>query len=133
MSSIKIFGVAIFELKRDLDVALLDLQVAGIKNLAEELDEDHVSSLSFVEEEFSEFIFPKARECRRVDYAGEISRRLILIRLYRDKDGRVFKALIVTLRGGVLRTLSKKLERLGWRKTFLFEIRRILHKAHVDY
>ncbi len=133
MSSIRIHGVAIFNLRKDPDVALLDLQVAGVRNISspdEELPEQYEKLLKLAEREFHKLI-PK--DLQKVNYIGEINRRQIIIRMYIDEEGKVVKALIISLRGGVLRALSKRLERFGWQRALLFEIRRIPHKASADY
>lgn len=41
--------------------------------------------------------------------------------------------MLISLRGGTLRQIVKKLERLGWRRILMFEIRKIIRKASVDY
>jgi len=129
VSSIRIYGVAIFSLRKDPDVALLDLQVAGIRNMVRELDEEHLKLITIVEREFAKILPHKTDH---IDYIGEMNRRTLLVRMYRDEEGKVNRVLVVALRGGALRALSRRLERLGWHRMLLFEIRKIMHKAHVD-
>jgi len=133
VSSIRIHGVAIFNLRKDPDVALLDLQVAGVRNIStieEEFPEQYEKLLKLAEKEFHKLI-PK--DLQKVSYVGEVNKRQILVRMYIDEEGKVVKTLIISLRSGVLRALSRKLERFGWQRALLFEIRRIPHKASADY
>ena len=131
MSSIKVYGIAIFNLRKDPDVALLDLQVAGVRNLVnEELDDQYTKLLLMAEKEFPKLL-PK--KCTTNDYIGEVNRRQVLIRFYIDEEGKVIKALILALRSGTLRPLVRRLEKLGWTRALLFEIRKVIHKASADY
>ncbi len=129
VSSIKIFGVAIFSLRKDLDVVLLDLQVAGMRSIIEDLGDDYLKLITIVEREFGKLL---PHGVPHVDYLGEVNKKTVLIRVYRDQEGKATRVLIIGLRGGALRVLARRLEKLGWHRMLLFEIRRILHKAHAD-
>ncbi len=132
MATIKVYGIAVFDLKKDQDVALLELQISGVKNLVEvsSLPEEYLRYIENAEREFSKYI-PK--NLQTVDYIGEISKKNIVVRLYIDEEGKVVRALILSFGSGALRHVIRRLERFGWYKKLLFEIRKVVRKASADY
>ncbi|WP_238375034.1 hypothetical protein [Vulcanisaeta thermophila] len=120
----RIYGIAIYEVKKDIDTALLDLENAGLHKLDYmEVDPDMISYVDMAEEEFSH-VLGKYKSAR--DYVFEYeSDRLVLVRFFMQGKS-VGKALLVSLRAGTLRIVSKRLESMGWKREFMFEIRRLM-------
>ncbi len=120
----RIYGVAIFEVDKDFDAAILDLENTGLHRLEYmEIDPDLATYLDLAEEEFSDTL-GKYRTIR--DYVFEYdNERLVLIRFFMQGK-RVDKALLVSLRAGTLRSIVRGLERVGWNRLFMFEIKRVM-------
>jgi hypothetical protein len=120
----RIYGIAIFEVKKDLDVAILDLENAGLHRLEYmEIDPDLVAYLDMAEEEFGDTL-GKYRTIK--DYVFEYeNERLVLVRFFMQGK-HVGKALLVSLRTGTLRIVSKRLENAGWNRLFMFEIKKLM-------
>ncbi|NPA23974.1 MAG: hypothetical protein GXO23_06755 [Crenarchaeota archaeon] len=132
MSAIRVYGIAVFELRKDPDVVLLELQIAGVKNIVEveSLPEEYLKHIETVEKEFRKYI---PANLQTVDYIAEVSKKSILIRLYIDEEGKAVKVLILSFGSGALRHIVKRLERFGWNRILLFEIRKLARKASADY
>ncbi len=120
----RIYGIAIFEVNKDLDVAILDLENAGLHRLEYmEIDPDLATYLDMAEEEFGDTL-GKYRTIK--DYVFEYeNERLVLIRFFMQGK-RVGKVLLVSLRAGTLRSIVKRLENIGWNRLFMFEIKRLM-------
>ncbi|MFB6469830.1 MAG: hypothetical protein TU36_001125 [Vulcanisaeta sp. AZ3] len=123
----RIYGVAIFEVKRDLDVAILDLENAGLHRLESmEIDPDLSSYLDLAEEEFKDTL---GRYRTVENYVFEYgSEKLVLARFF-VQGKHVSKVLLVSLRAGTLRIISKRLESVGWNRLFMFEIKRLIRSV----
>jgi hypothetical protein len=123
VSLTKAYGVAIFEVNRDMDVVMLDLENAGLNRLDfTDVDPEYLIHINNAEEEFS-FIIGRFRSTR--DYFFELSdEKMILVRFYMSSRNNVRLAVLVSLRAGILRAVARRLERLGWRRKLIFEIRR---------
>jgi len=132
VSAIRVYGIAVFELRKDPDVVLLELQIAGVKNIVEveSLPEEYLKHIETVEKEFRKYI---PANLQTVDYIAEVSKKSILIRLYIDEEGKAVKVLILSFGSGALRHIVKRLERFGWNRILLFEIRKLARKASADY
>ncbi|WP_243668414.1 hypothetical protein [Vulcanisaeta sp. JCM 16161] len=120
----RIYGIAIFEVNKDLDVAILDLENAGLHRLEYmEIDPDLATYLDMAEEEFGDTL-GKYRTIK--DYVFEYeNERLVLIRFFMQGK-RVGKVLLVSLRAGTLKSIVKRLENIGWNRLFMFEIKRLM-------
>ncbi|MGC8544255.1 MAG: hypothetical protein ACP5NQ_09965, partial [Vulcanisaeta sp.] len=63
------------------------------------------------------------------DYVFEYeNERLVLIRFFMQGK-HVNKVLLVSLRAGTLRVVSKRLENAGWSRLFMFEIKRLIRSV----
>ncbi|ADN50862.1 conserved hypothetical protein [Vulcanisaeta distributa DSM 14429] len=120
----RIYGIAIFEVNKDLDVVILDLENAGLHRLEYmEIDPDLATYLDMAEEEFGDTL---GRYRTIKDYVFEYeNERLVLIRFFMQGK-RVGKVLLVSLRAGTLRSIVKRLENIGWNRLFMFEIKRLM-------
>nr|KJR72254.1 MAG: hypothetical protein TU36_03215 [Vulcanisaeta sp. AZ3] len=127
VTEMRIYGVAIFEVKRDLDVAILDLENAGLHRLESmEIDPDLSSYLDLAEEEFKDTL---GRYRTVENYVFEYgSEKLVLARFF-VQGKHVSKVLLVSLRAGTLRIISKRLESVGWNRLFMFEIKRLIRSV----
>ena len=123
----RIYGIAIFEVNKDLDVVILDLENAGLHRLEYmEIDPDLATYLDMAEEEFGDTL-GKYRTIK--DYVFEYeNERLVLIRFFMQGK-RVGKVLLVSLRAGTLRSIVKRLENIGWSRLFMFEIKRVMRSV----
>jgi hypothetical protein len=123
----RVYGIAIFEVGKDLDVAMLDLENAGLHRLEYmEIDPDLLTYLDMAEEEFGGTL-GKYRTVK--DYVFEYNNeRLVLVRLFMHGK-HVNKALLVSLRAGTLKVVSKKLENVGWKRLFMFEIKKLMRSV----
>jgi len=132
VATIRVYGIAVFDLRKDQDVAILELQISGIKNLVEvaSLPEEYLKYVENAEREFKKYI---QSNLQTVDYIGEVSKKSIVIRLYIDEEGKVVKVLMLSFGSGALRHVVKRLEKFGWHRKLLFEIRRVVRKASADY
>ncbi len=95
-----------------------------------EVETIHYSLLNQAEREFKEIVstYEKAR-----DYVLNYNGRLILVRFFLKNGNRVSKAILVSTRCGIIRGIVKKLERLGWKRMLMFEIRRIRSVRKIDF
>ncbi|WP_237699676.1 hypothetical protein [Vulcanisaeta moutnovskia] len=120
----RIYGIAIFEVNKDLDVTILDLENSGLHRLEYmEIDPDLAAYLDMAEEEFGDTLGKyKTIKDHVFEYENE---RLVLIRFFMQGK-RVSKALLVSLRAGTLRSIVKRLENIGWNRLFMFEIKRLM-------
>ncbi|NPA70130.1 MAG: hypothetical protein GXO26_04915 [Crenarchaeota archaeon] len=132
MSAIRVYGIAVFDLRKDPDVVLLELQIAGVKNIVEveSLPEEYLKHIENVEKEFRKYL---PSNLQTLDYIAEISKKSVLIRLYIDEEGKAVRVLILSFGSGALRHIVKRLERFGWNRVLLFEIRKLARKASADY
>ncbi|GAB6944882.1 hypothetical protein JCM14467A_16640 [Vulcanisaeta sp. JCM 14467] len=123
----RIYGIAIFEVNKDLDVTILDLENVGLHRLEYmEIDPDLATYLDMAEEEFGDTL-GKYRTIK--DYIFEYeNERLVLIRFFMQGK-RVGKVLLVSLRAGTLRSIVKRLENIGWSRLFMFEIKRVMRSV----
>ncbi|OYT25881.1 MAG: hypothetical protein B6V02_02730, partial [Thermoprotei archaeon ex4572_64] len=108
MRLIRIYGIAIFSVNRDLDVVLFDMESIGMKS--HDVETIHYSLLNQAEREFKEIVstYEKAR-----DYVLSYNGKLILVRFFLKNGNRVSKAILVSTRCGIIRGIVKKLEKLG--------------------
>lgn len=125
---IRIYGIAIFSVNRDLDVVLFDMESIGMKS--HDVETIHYSLLNQAEREFKEIVstYEKAR-----DYVLSYNGKLILVRFFLKNGNRVSKAILVSTRCGIIRGIVKKLEKLGWKRMLMFEIRRIRSVRKIDF
>ncbi|NPB00819.1 MAG: hypothetical protein GXO10_05540 [Crenarchaeota archaeon] len=132
MSAIRVYGIAVFDLRKDPDVVLLELQIAGVKNIVEveSLPEEYLKHIETVEKEFQKYI---PSNLQTIDYIAEVSKKSILIRLYIDEEGKAVRVLMLSFGSGALRHIVRRLEKFGWNRVLLFEIRKLARKASADY
>ncbi len=123
----RVYGIAIFEVNKDLDVVTLDLENSGLHKLEYmEIDPDLTAYLDMAEEEFSNTL-GKYRTIK--DYVFEYeNERLVLIRFFMHGK-RVNKVLLVSLRAGTLRGIVRRLEGVGWSRLFMFEIKKLMRSV----
>jgi len=132
VSAIRVYGIAVFDLRKDPDVVLLELQIAGVKNIVEveSLPEEYLKHIETVEKEFQKYI---PSNLQTIDYIAEVSKKSILIRLYIDEEGKAVRVLMLSFGSGALRHIVRRLEKFGWNRVLLFEIRKLARKASADY
>ncbi|BDR91013.1 hypothetical protein [Vulcanisaeta souniana] len=123
----RVYGIAIFEVNKDLDVAILDLENSGLHRLEYmEIDPDLAAYLDMAEEEFSDTL-GKYRTIKDFVFEYE-NERLVLIRFFMQGK-RVNKVLLVSLRAGTLRSIVRRLENVGWSRLFMFEIKKLMRSV----
>lgn len=123
-------GIAVFEVKKDRSVVIIDMLIAGVRvsqkgnfNRFSKQYEIIKSTLRALGLNFS----PIVKEEKLVLKFGG---RIVLCILYYSENGIVKNAAIAGFSPGVLAKLSRKLELVGWRKIALFELKPTT-RAHV--
>ncbi len=124
-------GIALMEVRKDCSVALVDLQVVGVKILKYA---DSRKYLKQYEVAYSTLKalglqLPKAEEKR---FALKYKGRLILAALIHERDEILARyATFIAFSPGVLAKLTKKLESNGWRRAVMLELKpvRSAHRA----
>ena len=120
-----IYGIAIFDVNKDLDVVLFELENLGLRLI--EIHDKYIQYFIRVREEFGKYI----GECKfHKDYAFRYRMgKLVLVRLCLDEYNRVTRVIMVSLSPSTLKYICKKVEKFGWRRELMFEIRRLVRKA----
>lgn len=127
MSSTRVYGIVVFEVDKDIDAVMMDMDNVGLTVLEfTDVDPEYLMYLNRAESEFS-FVLGKFKSRSIRDYIFEVSEgKVILSRFYMSSRSNVRFVMIVGLRAGILRAVARRLERLGWRKRLMFEIRRTI-------
>ena len=121
-------GFAVFYVNKDVQVVKIDLLLANI-TLAEYRSRSHLRDYkhAFDEmayhmgEEFSEFFYEDA-----VCY---VKSKFVVCRFfYSPENERVVYVMFATLHPGVIRAISRRLEKLGWKRKFLIEFTSVKQK-----